>query len=245
VCGSKQHTAASSSRAVPQGTAATLLHDQHRLFGTLRSPGGEAVNIRTLAFVVAAALAISLSPARAVDLAKVEGGHYALDKRHSRIVFSINHLGFSTYYGFFSDIAGTLDLDPIVPAKSAVAVTIKIAGIVTMDRELDEKLMSDAFFDVAKFPTATFKSTAIEVTGDGRGKLTGDFTLHGVTKPVTLDVTFNSAGTPPMTQLYVVGFDAVGSLKRSDFGIKNFVPFLGDEVKLLISCEFNRELQAR
>ena len=203
------------------------------------------MNIRTLAFVVAAALAISSPPARAVDLAKVEGGHYALDKRHSRIVFSVNHLGFSTYYGFFSDIAGTLDLDPIAPAKSAVAVTIKIAGIVTMDRELYDKLMSDAFFDEAKFPTATFKSTAIEVTGDGRGKLTGDFTLHGVTKPVTLDVTFNSAGTPPMTQLYIVGFDAVGSFKRSDFGIKNFVPFLGDEVKLLISCEFNRELQPR
>ena len=88
------------------------------------------------------------------------------------------------------------------------------------------------FSSATKFPTATFKSTAIEVTGDGRGKLTGDFTLHGVTRPVTLDVTFNGAGTPPMTQLYIVGFDAVGSLKRSDFGIKNFVPFLGDEVKL-------------
>ena len=84
------------------------------------------------------------------------------------------------------------------------------------------------------------KSTAIEVTGEGTGKLTGDLSLHGVTKPVTLDVTFNGSGTPPMTKIYVAGFDAVGTLKRSDFGIKNFVPLVGDDVKLLISCEFDR-----
>ena len=112
--------------------------------------------------------------------------------------------------------------------------------MVTTDPKLDAKLKSDAFFDVAKFPKATFKSTNIELTGEGTGKLTGDLTLHGVTKPVTLDVTFNGAGTAPMTQLYVIGFDAVGTLKRSDFGIKNFVPLVGDEVKLVISCEFDR-----
>jgi polyisoprenoid-binding protein YceI len=113
--------------------------------------------------------------------------------------------------------------------------------MVTTDPKLDEKLKSETFFDTAKFPKATFKSTAIEVNGEGRAKLAGDLTLHGVTKAVTLDVTFNGAGTPPMTQLYVVGFDAVGTLKRSDFGIKNFVPLVGDEVTLRISCEFDRE----
>jgi polyisoprenoid-binding protein YceI len=194
--------------------------------------------------IVATAFAAALTaaaPAQAADLTKVQPGHYVLDKSHAKVVFSINHLGFSTYYGFFPDLSGTLDLDPAAPAKSALSVTINVAGMVTTDPKLDEKLKSETFFDTAKFPKATFKSTAIEVNGEGRAKLAGDLTLHGVTKAVTLDVTFNGAGTPPMTQLYVVGFDAVGMLKRSDFGIKNFVPLVGDEVTLRISCEFDRE----
>jgi polyisoprenoid-binding protein YceI len=204
------------------------------------------VNIRTIAFVLAGAamFAVSAQPSPAGDLAKAEGGHYTIDKSHAKIVFSINHLGFSTYYGIFNDFAGSLDLDSAAPAKSALSVTINVAGIVTTDRKLDANLKSDAFFDVAKFPKATFKSTSIELTGEGTGKLTGDLTLHGVTKPVTLDVTFNGSGTPPMSKACVVGFDAVGMLKRSDFGIKNFVPFVGDDVKLLISCEFDRAQQA-
>lgn len=204
------------------------------------------MNIRTIAFVLAGAamFAVSAQPSPAGDLAKAEGGHYTIDKSHAKIVFSINHLGFSTYYGIFNDFAGSLDLDSAAPAKSALSVTINVAGIVTTDRKLDANLKSDAFFDVAKFPKATFKSTSIELTGEGTGKLTGDLTLHGVTKPVTLDVTFNGSGTPPMSKAYVVGFDAVGMLKRSDFGIKNFVPFVGDDVKLLISCEFDRAQQA-
>ena len=203
------------------------------------------MSIRTVAFIFAAAavFAALAPPLHAADLAKAEGGHYALDKSHAKVVFSINHLGFSTYYGFFPDLAGRLDLDAETPAKSALSVTINVAGMVTTDPKLDAKLKLDAFFDVAKFPKAAFKSTAIEVTGEGRGKLTGDLTLHGVTKPVTLDVAFNGAGTPPMTQLYVVGFDAVGTLKRSEFGIKNFVPLVGDEVTLRISCEFDRAQQ--
>ena len=204
------------------------------------------MNIRTVALVFAAvaAFAAPARPSYAADLAQAEGGRYTIDKSHAKIVFAINHLGFSTYYGFFTDLTGNLDLDPAAPAKSALSVAINFAGMVTTDSKLDEKLKSDAFFDVAKFPEATFKSTNIEVTGEGTGKLTGDLTLHGVTKPVTLDVTFNGAGTPPMTQIYIVGFDAVGTLKRSDFGIKNFIPLVGDDVKLQISCEFDRVPQA-
>jgi polyisoprenoid-binding protein YceI len=204
--------------------------------------GRAAVNIRTVVLIAATTFvwALTTQPGVAADLSKAEAGHYALDKSHAKVVFSINHLGFSTYYGFFTDLAGSLDLEPAAPAKSALSITINIDKMVTTDPELDQKLKSDSFFDVAKFPTATFKSTSIELTGGGTGKLVGDLTLHGVTKPVTLDVTFNGAGTPPMTQLYVVGFDAVGTLTRSDFGIKNFIPLIGDEVKLLISCEFDR-----
>jgi polyisoprenoid-binding protein YceI len=199
---------------------------------------------RSLALAVAAILTAgplaALGPASAAGLAQAKPGHYAIDKSHAKIIFAIDHLGFSTYYGVLNDFtASSLDFDPAAPQKSALSLTINVAGLVTTDPKLDEKLKSDAFFDVAKFPTATFKSTSTKMTGAATGKLTGDLTLHGVTKPVTLDVTFNGAGSPPMTTIYVIGFNASAKLKRSDFGIKNFIPLLGDEVKLLISCEFD------
>lgn len=174
------------------------------------------------------------------DFKKVEGGHFKLDKRHARIVFSTTHLGFSTYYGFFGDLDGKLDYDPKSPAASALEVSVNLNGVVTNDSELDVNLKSADYFDVAKFPVATFKSTKIEMTGAAKGKITGDLTLHGVTKPVVLDVTLNRGGLHPMTQDYILGFDAMGTLSRSDFGIKTLVPLVGDQVKLAISCEFDR-----
>lgn len=203
--------------------------------------------IRAFAIAIAAlALSASLpATAAAADLAKAEGGRFVLDKRHAKLIFAVDHLGFSTYYGFLTGLAGTLDFDPAAPAQSVLSVTIDLAQIVTTDRELDDKLRSETFFDVARFPKATFRSTSIKLTGEGTGRLTGDLTLHGVTKPVTLDVTFKGAGTPPLMQEYVIGFEAVGTLKRSEFGIKNFVPLVGDEVRLLISCEFDRAPKAQ
>jgi polyisoprenoid-binding protein YceI len=195
--------------------------------------------IASIIFAAAAVPAVGqMAPIH--ELANVEGGRYRLDKSHARIVFSTTHFGFSTYYGLFDDFDVKLDFDPVAPAKSALAVTINLNGIVTADPKLETNLKSDAFFNVAKFPKATFTSTHMEPTGKASGKLTGDLTLHGVTKPVTLDVTFNGGGNSMLSKAYVLGFDAKGTLKRSDFGIKNFVPFIGDEVTLVISCEFNR-----
>jgi polyisoprenoid-binding protein YceI len=195
----------------------------------------------TTAFAAGFAVAPAVHAVHAAELAKAEAGHYKIDKRHAKVIFAINHLGFSTYYGIFNDFTdSSFDFDPAAPQKSALSLTLNVAGMVTTDPELDEKLKSDAFFDTAKFPTATFKSTAIEMTGADTGKLTGDLTLHGVTKPVTLDVAFNGAGTPPMTKLYIIGFNATTKLKRSDFGITNYIPLLGDEVELRISAEFDR-----
>ncbi len=149
-------------------------------------------------------------------------------------------MGFSTYYGFFGDLDAKLDYDPKSPAKSTLEATINLNGLVTNDAKLDENLKSADYFDVAKFPVATFKSTKISMTAAAKGQITGDLTLHGVTKPVRLDVTLHGAGTNPVTQDYILGFDATGTLSRSDFGIKTLVPFVGDQVKLIISCEFDR-----
>src|SRR6185503_9035803 len=104
-------------------------------------------------------------PSETVDFKTVEGGHFKLDKRHARIVFSTTHLGFSTYYGFFGDIDGKLDYDPASPTASTLETSVNLNVLVTNDSELDENLKSPDYFDVPKFPVATFKSTKIEITG--------------------------------------------------------------------------------
>lgn len=175
------------------------------------------------------------------DLAQVEGGHFAVDKSHAKIIFSTTHFGFSTYYGIFTDFDAKLDFDPKAPAKSALDVTINTDGIDTTNPKLDAHLKSPDFFDAAKFPTATFKATKIEVTGKTTGTITGDLTLHGVTKPVTLKATFNGGGVNPLSKAYVLGFNATGTVKRTEFGITTYAPLVGDDVELTISAEFDRQ----
>ena len=174
------------------------------------------------------------------DLTQIQGGSFALDKSHAKIIFSTTHFGVSTYYGLFTDFDAKLAFDAKTPAKSALDVSIGLDGIDTTNPKLDAHLKSPDFFDAAKFPTASFKSTKIEVTGPSSGKITGDLTLHGVTKPVTLNASFNGGGINPMSKAYVLGFNATGTVKRSEFGISTYVPAVGDEVTLTISAEFDR-----
>ena len=201
--------------------------------------------IRLLA-VPALAAALSLAtpalaaPATVPDLAKAEGGSFAIDKNHAKILFSLSHFGFSTYYGLFTGFDAKLGYDPKAPAKSALDVTVDVGSIATTNPKLDEHLKSPDFFDVAKFPTASFKAGAITVTGPAAGTIAGQLTLHGVTKPVVLKASFNGGGVNPVSQKYVLGFDATTVLKRSEFGITAYVPMVGDEVTLTISGEFNR-----
>src|SRR5690606_15131983 len=117
-------------------------------------------------------------------------------------------------------------------------------SIATGIKQFDDHLKSADFFDVKKFPEARFVSTKVEKTGEKTGKVTGDLTLNGVTKPVTLDVTFNNKGPHPMNQKPTVGFSATGTVKRSDFGIKYALPAVTDEVQLQIEAEANSALAA-
>jgi len=195
----------------------------------------------TLAATIALAAATPALAQSTPDIAKAEGGHFAVDKTHAKLIFSFNHFGYSTSYGLFSDFDAKLDLDPKTPAKSALDVTVDMNHIDTFVPKLDAHMKSADMFDVAKFPTASFKSTAIEVTGPATGKVTGNLTLHGVTKPVTLEATLNGSGVNPVTKNYVVGFNATATLKRSDFGISLYTPMVGDDVTLTISGEFIRQ----
>jgi polyisoprenoid-binding protein YceI len=164
---------------------------------------------------------------------------YTLDPTHTSVVWEINHFGFSDPSGKFAMIDGTLTLDQANPSASKVSATITIANMVTGVAKLDEHLRSDAFFDIAKFPTATYESTSVEVTGKDTALVHGNLTVHGVTKPVILNVRLNKIGENIMKKP-TAGFSATAMVKRSDFGISAYLPGLGDDVKLTITSEANK-----
>lgn len=163
---------------------------------------------------------------------------YTLDPMHTAVTWHINHFGFSNPSGKFMQAEGSVTLDQDNPANSSVNVTIPIAGVNTGVEKLDEHLKTADFFDVEKYPTAKFVSTKVEVTGDDTAIVHGDLTLHGVTKPVALDVTLNKVGEN-MFKKQTAGFSATAQIKRSDFGIETYLPGLGDDVRLDIESEAN------
>ena len=173
--------------------------------------------------------------------AKVEAGVYKVDPNHTQVLFGVSHFGFTTYYGQFTDTAGTLDLNPAKPTASKLDVTVKTSSVAVPNAKLEGELKSAQWLDAEKFPDATFKSTNVAKTGADTATVTGDLTLHGVTKPVTLDVTYVNAGPNPLSKAYTAGFEAKGKIKRSDFGVKTFVPLVGDEVELMISGAFEHQ----
>ena len=197
--------------------------------------------------VAAVTLALGLATAGAAHAqlttnpADVQGGTYAVESRHARVLFAVEHFGFSTWYGDFAGVTGALVLDPKDPAKSTLEVTIPTASVTTTNTVLDGELKSADWFDAAKYPTITFKSSKVTVTSPGHATVVGDLTFHGVTKPVTLAATFKAAGVNMMTKGYTVGFAVSGTLKRSDFGVTKYVPVVGDEVTLIISAPFERK----
>lgn len=161
---------------------------------------------------------------------------YVLDSSHTYVLFHINHLGFSNQSGKWY-ASGSLILDQNKPENSKVTATINVANIDTGNSELDNHLKGEEFFDVAKYPIATFVSDKIIMTGKNTAKVHGTLTLHGVSKPIILNVTLNKVDTSLITNKMTAGFSASANLKRSDFGITKFLPALGDDVKINIEGE--------
>ena len=165
---------------------------------------------------------------------------FVFDKSHANIAFSLSHLGFSTAHGRFGEFDGAARLDLDDPANSQLEITIETASVDTFFAKRDEHLRSADFFNVAEHPTMTFKSTKVEKTGENTARLVGDLTLLGVTKPVALDVTLNAFKENPINNKMTAGFTATGSLKRSEFGMKTYVPAVGDTVALRIDMEMQK-----
>lgn len=159
-----------------------------------------------------------------------------LDNQHTYVLWKVKHLGFSTQAGKWY-ASGQLVLDKDNPQQSKVNVTIKVDDIVTGIPELDKHLKGKLFFDTKQFPTATFVSDRVEVTGKNKAKVYGMLTLHGVTKPIILNVILNKAGINLLNDRETAGFSATTSLKRSDYGIKALIPEVGDDVEIEIEAE--------
>ena len=165
-------------------------------------------------------------------------GVYTIEPHHTQVMFGISHLGFSTFYGAFSGASGSLKLDPANPAGSQLDVSVPTARVTTINPTLNDELRSADWLDATAFPAMTFRSTRITVTGPGTADVTGDLTLHGVTHSETLRAKFNPPGVNPLTKAYTIGFEVSGSIKRSDFGVKKYLPLVGDDVQLIISAPF-------
>lgn len=190
---------------------------------------------------ICAAMILALPLSVSADLSKVPSGEYTLDSSHGYITFTYNHLGFSNPRVGFNSFDTRLNLDSSNPEASTVEVTIDATSIDSRVAEFNEHLNGSDFFNTAEFPTITFKSTKVVATGANSFDVTGDLTILGTTKPVTLTTTINGAGNHPMRNVPTVGVSASTKLMRSDWGLDAYVPAVSDEVELSIEVELLSE----
>ena len=163
---------------------------------------------------------------------------YTLEPDYTQVVFGWDHLGFSHPTAQIAQGTGTLEFDPMQPTMASLHVALPVGLLATGVPGLDEHLKSEDFFDVMRFPQASFVSTrVVKGSGEDRLAVTGNLTIHNVTRPVTLDVHVLKVGTNPRSEVATVGFAATARIKRSDFGLGAFVPQVSDEISLQISCQ--------
>lgn len=191
-------------------------------------------------FIVLAVVAGTLLPARP---ATAEPARFTLDPEHTSITFFVHHLGYADVAGMFRKAEGSFTFDQEAQELADLEVTIDTASVFTNHERRDEHLRGPDFFDVEAFPTMTFVGTDALATGDTTGTITGELTLLGVTRPVTLEATFNKAGRYPFgDEHYAIGIDATTTIRRSDFGMTYGVEndWVGDEVEIVLGLEAKR-----
>lgn len=179
--------------------------------------------------LIAALSAALTAPAFAAD-------SYTIDPRHTLPMYEVSHFGWSTQRGRFQSVSGKITLDRAAK-RGTLDVTIDVASVNTGIEKLDEHLKSEDFFNAAKHPTMTFKSKQVNFSGDKPVSVNGEFTMLGVTKPLTLTVNSFYCAMNPFAKKEACGADAVGTIKRSEFGMATLTPGLGDEVRLVINVE--------
>jgi polyisoprenoid-binding protein YceI len=180
----------------------------------------------------------------ATNPALAPAGRYRVVRDHTQVMFSIMHLGLSPYFGRIGGATGNMTFSPLDPSRSTVSIELDPRSVSTMSDAVSRALCADDAFACGKSPRITFRSKAIKRTGDTAGEITGDLTLAGVTKPVTLAARFHGGMQGPLGQdNYQLGFSAETTIKRSDFGLTKMIwnPTVSDDVKLYIAAEFEQE----
>ena len=193
---------------------------------------------KSLRAFAALSLLLTVTPAFAQNARPddAKASTYSLNQDHSKFLFSIGHFYVSSTQGRFSAFDGTLRFDPQAPDQGMVTIHVSPGSISTDNAARDEHLRSADFFDVQRFPSANFESTTLSKNSEKTGKLTGTLTLHGVSRPITLNVTYLTLDPNADRQQ----FSATATLKRSDFGMTNYAGIIGDDVTLNIEAEFDR-----
>jgi polyisoprenoid-binding protein YceI len=183
------------------------------------------------------AITLGLAVASVATFSLAKPVAYQIDPTHTATVFSWNHFGFSTPSANFTDIQGTINVDNEKPANSSVNVTIPLSSINSNVPALDKEFQQEAWFNAAKYPNITFKSTKVETKDKKHFKITGDLTVKGVTKPVVLNAVLNKQAVHPMSKVPAIGFNATTSFDRSAFGVGAYVPNVGDKITVNITTE--------
>lgn len=205
------------------------------------------MTLRSLFMASAAAfpLMLPLGATAKTPIAEMPAGVYTLDETHASLIWKVSHLGLSDYTARFTSFDAELTFDPQNPENSKLVATVDPTSIETdypypEQKDFNQKLVTgEDWFNAGKFPQIRFESTSITKTGDTTGTITGNLTFLGVTKPLTLNATFNGAmKSQPFSKKPTMGFSATATMKRSEWGFDTYVPNIGDEVELLIEAEF-------
>ncbi len=210
------------------------------MFHTLSRRAASSLSVLLIALSLGACAAL-LTPEVSSEPVALKAGQYTLDDKHAVLLWKVSHLGLSQYVGRFNTFDAALDFEESSPESARLSVVVDTASIDVNFPKFEEDLRGGRWFNTEAHPQATFESTGIEVTGDATGRVTGDFTLLGVTKPVTFEVTFVGGARNPLSQSYTVGFEARTVIQRSEFGMDAALPAVGDAVELEIHAEFVRD----
>lgn len=172
---------------------------------------------------------------------QLQKGSYKIDPQHTSVLFKINHMGMSTFVGRFDQVDASLEFDPHNIAGAKLSAVINIASIDVNNKELEESLRGASWFDAAKFPQAFFTTTSVQLIDEKHARFNGPLTLHGVTRPISIDVVFNGGGNNLLTGHYTLGFSAASTFKRSVFGIDYLIPAVADDVDIEVFAEFQQQ----
>lgn len=182
-----------------------------------------------------------IKPNVKTGIVQLEKGSYKLDPTHVAVLFKINHMGLSTFVGRFKKVEASLEFDPANIAAAKLSAVIDVASLDVNNAELEDTLRGSTWLDTAKYPQAVFKTTSVKVLDQNTAEFVGELSLHGVTAPINLTVTFNGGANNMLTGFYTLGFTATSAFNRSTFGVDYLVPAIGDQVAIEVFAEFKKQ----